>query len=74
MPLGIPSGYLIFGGVVAGLGAVVSTLALKIGEEVGPELEPLDFLPAPPSVGLPLPRFLYTKPDVVEKLKARLRG
>ncbi len=63
-------------GVVGAVGAVAGTVALKVGREIGPKLSAEDLLPAPP-VGpdgkfqLPLPRFVFTKPEVLAALRRK---
>ena len=43
--------------IIGGIGTVVSFIAYKAAEGVGPRIGPTDLLPAPPP-NLPLPRFL----------------
>ena len=63
-------------GVVGAVGAIAGAAALKVGREIGPKLSAEDLLPAPP-VGPdgkfqpPLPRFLFTKPEVLAGLRRK---
>lgn len=57
--------------VVGGLGTLVSFVAYGVAQQLGPKLELGDLLPAPPWVGLPLPMFVYKKPELLEELKKR---
>ena len=58
-------------GVIGGLGAAATYGTFQYAEKIGPKLTLADLLPAPPWVGLPLPRFVYTKPEILEELKRR---
>jgi len=55
--------------VVGGIGTVVSFAAFKAAGEVGPKITLRDLRPAAPWEGLPLPVFIYTKPEVLENLR-----
>jgi len=65
MALDPGTGILIF--IVAGLGGVATISSYSFAQEVGPQLEPGDLLPALPP-HLPLPRFMYEKPEIMESL------
>lgn len=54
--------------VISGLGGVATFGAFKVARRLGPGIEPEDFLPALPP-RLPLPRFVYEKPELLEELK-----
>ena len=69
MPLGFDPETLLLIGVIGGLGATATYGAWHYAEKAGPKLTLTDLLPAPPWVGLPLPRFLYTKPGLIEELR-----
>lgn len=57
-------------GVVGAVGALAGATAFKVGREIGPKLSAEDLLPAPfPKP--PLPRFIFTKPEVLEGLKRK---
>ena len=71
MPLGIDPEILIIVGVVGGVGAAATYGTFHYAEKIGPKLTLVDLLPAPPRVGLPLPRFFYTKPELIEELRRR---
>ena len=58
----------LFIGIISGLGGVVTYVAYNIANKLGPQLELKDLLPMPPPYP-PLPRFLYTKPDVLTKIR-----
>jgi hypothetical protein len=69
--LGIPFVTAAVVGVVGGVGAVGTFFAFHIAEKIGEELEPGDLVPMPPPYP-PVPRFYYTKPQLLEKLKKRM--
>lgn len=71
MPLGLDPETLLFVGVIGGIGAAATYGAFHYAEKAGPKLTLADLLPAPPWVGLPLPRFFYTKPELIEELRRR---
>jgi len=54
--------------LVGGVGTVVSFAAYKLAQDIGPGLEPADLLPAPPP-NLSLPRFFYSKPELLSGLR-----
>ena len=58
-------------GTVGAVSFIATYIAFGVARKLGSELEPKDLLPAPPSVGLPLPRFLYEKPEVLRRLRGR---
>lgn len=57
-------------GVVGAVGALAGATTFKVGREIGPKLSAEDLLPMPPP-HLPLPRFLYTKPEVLAELRRK---
>jgi len=71
MPFGIDPELLLIVGVVGGMGAAATYTSFHYAEKVGPKLTLGDLLPAPPWVGLPIPMFFYTKPEVVAELRGR---
>ena len=60
------TGLLLF--ILGGIGTVASFSAFKFAEDAGPYLEAKDLLPMPPPYP-PLPRFLYTKPNLLQQLR-----
>ena len=56
--------------VVGGIGTLVSFTAFKVAQEIGPKIEAKDLLPMPPPYP-PLPRFLFTKPELLAELRRR---
>ena len=56
--------------IAGAVGAVGTAFAIEAADRVGHKLEPGDLLPAPPP-RLPLPRFLYEKPEMLDELKKR---
>ena len=56
--------------IAGAVGAVGTAFAIEVADRVGPKLEPGDLLPALPP-RLPLPRFLYEKPELLDELKKR---
>ena len=56
--------------VVGGIGLVATATGFKLAENVGPQIEPSDLLPMPPPHP-PLPRFMYTKPEVLAGLRRK---
>ena len=65
--MGIPLVTLLVVGVVGGFGAAGTFVAFHIAEKIGEDITSDDFRPMPPPYP-PLPRFLYTKPHLAEKL------
>jgi len=57
--------------IIGGVGTVVTFMAYRFADKAGPMLEPKDLLPLPPWEGPPLPRFIKTKPEVLEVLRRR---
>lgn len=66
--LGIPAVTLGLVGLAGGIGATGTFITFHVARMVGEELKPEDLLPLPPP-NLPVPRFFYTKPELVAKLK-----
>jgi len=54
--------------VVGGIGTLVSFSAFTVAQDIGPKLKIQDLLPALPP-RLPLPRFVYEKPEVLTELR-----
>ncbi|MBA7627465.1 hypothetical protein ES703_34927 [subsurface metagenome] len=57
--------------IVGGIGTVVSFAAFKTAQQIGPKLTINDLRPCLPWEGLPLPRFVYTKPELLAELRRR---
>lgn len=57
--------------VVGGIGTVVTFTLFKTAQKAGPKLTMNDLRPCFPWEGLPLPRFVYTKPGLIEELRKR---
>jgi len=70
MPLGIDPEILLIVGVVGGIGAAATYATFQYAEKAGPKLEVKDLLPMPPPYP-PVPRFLYTKPELLAELRRR---
>ena len=56
-------------GVIGGIGAAATYSAYGYTRKAGPELTIGDLRPSLPWEGLPLPRFVYTKPEILESLR-----
>lgn len=56
-------------GIVGGIGAAATYGTFYYAGKAGPQLGLKDLLPAPPWVGLPLPLFFYTKPELLNELR-----
>jgi len=63
----LPPAFALVVGTVGAIGAIVGATALKVGREIGGQLDEEDLLPMPPPYP-PIPRFLYTKPELVAEL------
>jgi len=70
MPLGIDPETILIVGIVGGLGAAATYTTFHYAEKAGPKLEAKDWLPMPPPYP-PVPRFLYTKPELLAELRKR---
>jgi len=57
-------------GVIGGLGAAATYGTFHYAEKLGPKLTATDLLPAPFPYP-PLPRFIFTKPEVIESLRGK---
>ena len=66
--LGIPGVTLVVIGIVGGIGTASTFAVFKVAQKIGNELKPGDLLPMPPPYP-PVPRFLYTKPGLADKLR-----
>jgi len=67
MPLILPgTAALVF--LISGVAGVATFVSFKVARKIGPEVEPEDFLPAMPP-RLPLPRFVYDKPELLQEFK-----
>jgi len=66
----IPPGVVAIIAIAGAVGAVGTAFAIEVTERAESHLEPGDLLPAPPP-RLPLPRFLYEKPEVLGQLRRK---
>ena len=66
----IPPGVVVIIAIAGAVGAVGTAFAIEVTERAEPHLEPGDLLPAPPP-RLPLPRFLYDKPELLGQLRGK---
>ena len=64
-------GTLLIVGLIGGVGAAATYATYTYVEKVGPEITVNDLRPCLPWEGLPLPRFVYTKPELLEGLRRR---
>jgi len=64
----LPFGYALTVAIVGAAGAVAGVTALETGRKIGSQIEPKDLLPAPFPYP-PLPRFIFTKPELLENLR-----
>lgn len=64
----LPPAFALIVGIVGAVGAIAGATALKVGRKLGGQLDEEDLLPLPPPYP-PVPRFIYTKPEVLEQLK-----
>ena len=69
MPLGIDPETILIVGLIGGLGAAATYSTFHLAEKAGPKLTIKDLRPAFPWEGLPLPIFLYTKPELLANLR-----
>ena len=70
MPLGIDPETLLIVAIVGGIGAAATYTTFHQAEKAGPKLKAADLLPMPPPYP-PVPRFLYTKPELLAELRRR---
>lgn len=56
-------------GVIGGVGAAATYGTFHYAEKLGSKLTLGDLRPCLPWEGLPLPRFVYTKPELLEELR-----
>lgn len=71
MPLGIDPEILLIIGIVGGVGAAATYASFHYAEKAGPKLTINDLRPCLPWEGLPLPRFVYTKPELLAELRGK---
>jgi len=57
--------------IIGGIGTVATFMGFKTAQDIGPKLTINDLRPCLPWEGLPLPRFLYTKPELLSELRRR---
>lgn len=69
MLVGPGTGALVF--LIGGTSALATFAAYRVATKAGPELTLGDLRPCLPWEGLPLPRFVYTKPEFLEELRRR---
>jgi len=69
MPLGLDPEALLIIGVITGIGGMASYVGFHYAEKAGPKLTINDLRPSLPWEGLPFPRFMYTKPELIEELR-----
>ncbi|MBA7562013.1 hypothetical protein ES708_03662 [subsurface metagenome] len=55
-------------GIIGSIGTIATFTAYTMARKAGPKLTMDDFRPCLPWEGLPLPRFVYTKPELREEL------
>lgn len=70
MPFGIDPETILIVGLVGGLGAAATYSTFHLAERAGPKLAIKDLLPMPPPYP-PVPRFLYTKPELLAELRRK---
>lgn len=66
----LPPAFALVVGIVGAIGAIAGATALKVGRKIGGQLDEEDLLPMPPPYP-PLPRFVYTKPELLAELRRR---
>ncbi len=66
----LPPAFALIVGIVGAIGAIAGATALRVGRKIGGQLDEEDLLPMPPPY-LPVPRFLYTKPEVMRGLRRK---
>ena len=66
----LPPAFALVVGIVGAIGAIVGATALKVGGKIGGQLDEEDLLPMPPPYP-PIPRFVYTKPELLKELRRR---
>lgn len=69
MIVGPATGALVF--LIGGTSALATFVAYRVATKTGPDLTLGDMRPCLPWEGLPLPRFVYTKPELLDELKKR---
>lgn len=62
-------GTILIVGIVGGVGAAMTYTTFHYAGKAGPELSLKDLRPCLPWEGLPLPRFVYTKPELLKELR-----
>jgi len=58
-------------GAVGGVGMTVTYSLFHYAAKIGPKITLSDLRPSLPWEGLPLPRFVYTKPELIEELRGK---
>ncbi len=66
----LPPAFALVVGIVGAIGAIAGATALKVGRKIGGQLDEEDLLPMPPPYP-PIPRFVYTKPELLKELRRR---
>ncbi|MBA7703487.1 hypothetical protein ES703_112273 [subsurface metagenome] len=64
----LPPAFALVVGIVGAIGAIAGATALKVGRKIGGQLDEEDLLPMPPPYP-PIPRFIYTKPELLKELR-----
>lgn len=54
--------------IIGGIGTLATFTGFKVAQDIGPKIKVSDLLPMPPP-HLPLPRFMYEKPKLIEELR-----
>ena len=67
--IGPGTGALVF--LIGGVSTLATFTAFRVATKAGPELTLGDLRPCFPWEGLPLPRFVYTKPELLAELRRR---
>jgi len=57
--------------LISGIGGLITYSAFIYAEKAGPKLTFADLRPCLPWEGLPLPRFVYTKPELLSEVRRR---
>jgi len=56
--------------IVGGIGTIATFSLFKASERLGPKISASDLLPMPPPYP-PVPRFIFTKPELLAELRRR---
>lgn len=58
-------------GIGTGVAGVSTYTVFTVAQKIGPQITISDLRPCLPWEGLPLPRFVYTKPELLAELRRR---